>query len=417
RIYDWAAWSYRTAGLAWEWVFGAASLVVALAALAAIPGLSLLPYGYFLESGGRVARTGKLSSGFIGVRLAARAGGIVLGAFLSLLPLRFTSMMLGSARIVGNPDTIFAWRLGHNILTAVLLTHIVIACARGGRLRSFLWPFPHPWSLLVFAGRAIAGCGRFLWALVRLDRAGMARQIRAGWDVLTSPGRDFRRRPLATIAQGYVAGREAVWNFIVGLRLPYYFSLGFRGLIGTWVWLAIPTSLLAAGTRYPALGWIGAIMLFFVVMYLPFLQTRFAMQNRLAAMFDYKAVRYDFRRAPLMMWIALTVALVSALPLYLLYIEYPPEQIRWLPELVFTAFLFPAHLLTGWAYTCAVHRTKPAHWAWRWPTWFALAAPAALYVLILFFVQYIAQDGRLNLYDQHAFVTPFFSELTNLKGN
>src|SRR4051794_6645558 len=62
-----------------EWLFGLASLMVALSSLAALPILQFLSLGYFLESSGRVARTGRLRDGFIGVRRAARVGGLASG--------------------------------------------------------------------------------------------------------------------------------------------------------------------------------------------------------------------------------------------------------------------------------------------------------------------------------------------------
>src|SRR5438045_7866522 len=62
---------WHGAGSACEWLFGAATLVVGLAVLAAVPILQFLTLGYLLEAGGRVARTGKLRNGFIGVRIAA----------------------------------------------------------------------------------------------------------------------------------------------------------------------------------------------------------------------------------------------------------------------------------------------------------------------------------------------------------
>src|SRR3954447_17784896 len=47
-----------------DWVFGAVTLVVALAVLAAVPVVQLLSFGYFLEAAGRVARTGRLRDGW-----------------------------------------------------------------------------------------------------------------------------------------------------------------------------------------------------------------------------------------------------------------------------------------------------------------------------------------------------------------
>ena len=117
-------------GSAVEWLFGFACLFVALAVLAALPvlqflGLGYIPalshkaafllklpllqflsLGYLLEAGGRVARTGKLREGFIGVRLAARLGGVVLGSCLLLLPIRFVADMARAAEII---DPAAAW--------------------------------------------------------------------------------------------------------------------------------------------------------------------------------------------------------------------------------------------------------------------------------------------------------------------
>ena len=69
----------------WSGCLGAASLVVGLSALAAIPVAQFLSLGYLLEASGRVARSGRLRDGWIGVRRAARVGGIVAGC-LALAP-------------------------------------------------------------------------------------------------------------------------------------------------------------------------------------------------------------------------------------------------------------------------------------------------------------------------------------------
>ena len=69
-----------------EGVFGLISLVLGLSILAALPVAQFLSLGYFLESSARVARSGRLRDGLIGVRPAARVGGLVTGSALSLLP-------------------------------------------------------------------------------------------------------------------------------------------------------------------------------------------------------------------------------------------------------------------------------------------------------------------------------------------
>ena len=58
-----------------EWLFGLLSLVLGLSILAALPIINVLSLGYFLESSARVARSGRIRDGFVGVRKAARVGG------------------------------------------------------------------------------------------------------------------------------------------------------------------------------------------------------------------------------------------------------------------------------------------------------------------------------------------------------
>src|SRR4051794_20185245 len=70
-----------------EWTFGLISLVLGLAILAALPVVQFASLGYLLESAGRVARTGRLRDGLIGVRLAARVGGVVAGSCVAMGPL------------------------------------------------------------------------------------------------------------------------------------------------------------------------------------------------------------------------------------------------------------------------------------------------------------------------------------------
>src|ERR1700736_182258 len=83
-----------------EWVFGAAAIIVGLALLAALPLLQFLSLGYLLEAGARVARSGRLRDGFVGIRHAARLGSIVLGIWLVLLPLRVTASFTRAAQLI-----------------------------------------------------------------------------------------------------------------------------------------------------------------------------------------------------------------------------------------------------------------------------------------------------------------------------
>jgi hypothetical protein len=344
-----------------EWVFGAITLILGLAVLAAIPILQFMSLGYLLEAGGRVARTGRLRDGFIGIRQACRIGGIFLGSGLILLPLWWISSLASSADLI-DPDGPVArrWRVGLTVLTVLMLLHIVTACSRGGKLRHFLLPFTNPF-----------------WLARRLWRGGY-----------------------------YTEARDAVWDFVTALRLPFYFWLGIRGFAGTMVWLVVPISLLALGRSAPLLGFLGALMLGIVLLYVPFLQMRFAAENRFRALFELRAIRDRFRRAPWAFATAFFVTLAFAVPLYLLKIEMIPREAAWLPSLVFIVFIFPARLLTGWAYGRSAKRQTPRHWFFRLTSRLWMVPTAAVYVLIVFFSQYAAWNGIWSLYEQHAFLLP-----------
>ena len=106
---------------------------------------------------------------------------------------------------------------------------------------------------------------------------------------------------------------------------------------------------MAQGHRVPALGVLGAMLLAIVVLYVPFLQVRFARDNRFRAFRELRQARAEFRGAPFAFAIALWVHLLLAMPLYLLKIEVIPRDLVFLEGLVFLMFIFPARLLGGWA--------------------------------------------------------------------
>ena len=285
-----------------DWLFGFLALIFGLAALSVIPILNCFSLGYLLEASGRVAgEKGRLSAGFVGVRKAAVLGRIVIGAWLFILPVRFVAGMWRDAELIapGSPNSV-AWRIGLIILTVLAVAHIAWACIRGGRIRHFLWPAP-----------------------VRFFR----------W--IGRPGT-------------YTNMRDTTLDYLASLRLPHYFWLGARGFVGAVIWLALPVAILIGASHIPNSGGaaivalIGAGLLAIVVLYLPFLQTHFARENRFAALFEIRTVRSLFRRAPIAFWIALLITLLFALPLYLLKIQLTPREVAWLPSLLFVVFIFPA---------------------------------------------------------------------------
>ncbi|HEX3152730.1 MAG TPA: hypothetical protein VHR66_31950 [Gemmataceae bacterium] len=347
-----------------EWIFGFFCLIGGLAFLAALPILQFLSLGYLLEASGRVAKSGRIRDGFPGIRRAARLGGIILASWVFVLPLRILADFTDSAQIIdpeSNAST--AWRFGHYLLMALIIVHITLACAMGGKLRHFISPF------------------NLIWVLIRVFRGGY-----------------------------YTKLRDTLWNFTVSLRLPYVFWLGFRGFAAAFCWLVFPITWLAfSHTKAPAapfLGFVGAVMLGLVLIYLPFLQLRMVTTNRFSQGFNVLAVRRDFRKAPWAFAFAFFVTLLFALPLYLLKIEVVPKEAAWLPGLVFISFIYPARILTGWAMGRANRRKKPRHWFFRWTGRLPFVPAAAAYVAIVFLTQYTSWNGVFSLYEQHAFLVP-----------
>ncbi len=200
-------------------------------------------------------------------------------------------------------------------------------------------------------------------------------------------------------------------DYVLGLRLPFYFWLGLRGFVGALVWLIVPVGILMAATRLPLGGSIllslfGGFMLFVVVIHLPFLQGHFAASQHFQALFEVRAVRRLFLRAPLAFWLALLLTLLFAVPLYLLKIELTPRELAWLPSVLFVLFIFPARLFTGWALSRAQRREAPRHWFPRWLARLGILPVALLYVLVVYFTPYLSWNGVLSLLEQHAFLVP-----------
>ena len=138
----------RGVGSGAEWLFGLASLVLGLSILAALPLAQFLSLGYFLESSARVARTGRLRDGLIGVRHAARVGGVALGILLSLIPLWLAGSYAQTAELIDPGGSVARrWRVGLAIVTALTFVQITTACARGDGcgISSGRWACPSGW--------------------------------------------------------------------------------------------------------------------------------------------------------------------------------------------------------------------------------------------------------------------------------
>jgi hypothetical protein len=352
------AWSVRAA-------FGIVSLIVLLALLAAIPIVNFLVLGYLLEAEGGVARGGRLRRAFPLLTIAPRLGSIALGVWLWLLPLRFLANVAADARLI-DPTGRSTRRLDFAVtaLSVAIAAHLCLALARGGSIGCFLRPIKNA-----------------RWAI---------RQWRLG---------------------GYAEKAAAeIRAFVAGLRLRYHFWLGVRGAFGAFAWLVVPTALFAFASktegRQIVVTILGGLLLLPVLAWLPFLQARFASENRFRGLFELREVRRLFSHAPLAWLLAVVATYVLALPLYLLKVFLLPQDAMWFVTLVFILSIYPARLVTGWAYGRAVRRPQRANLMSRWSARLLMGPLVAVYVFLLFFTQFIGQHGKGVLFEHHAFLVP-----------
>lgn len=351
-----------------ELAFGVLSLFSLLAFLAAIPIVNFVALGYLLAAEGRVARTGQFRYAMPLLALAPRLGGIAAGVWFWWWIVRLVADAASDARLIA-PDSgvAAAWLIGLNLLSVLVVIHLVLAIARGGRLGLFFWPTP-------------------------LNALWLWKQIRRG---------------------GYLErSGNAITEFIGALRLRHHFWLGFRGFFLAFVWLFFPTALFSAlrDTSKPGqvvVTLIGAALLMVVLMWIPFLQAHFAGQNRWRAMFDVKLVRELYRRAPIVMCASIIVLYALCLPLYLFKVAALPQDVYWLLTPIFIASIYPAKILIGWAYFKAMHTDHRAWQLLRWPLWLILTPLMGLYVFVLFFTPAIGAAGRAVLFQHHGILLPW----------
>ena len=372
RLPPYPGWRHPLSSLVWviRGLFGLASLLLLLAVIAAIPIVNFIALGYLLEAEGRVGRSGRLRDGFPLLGLAPRLGTIALGIYLWLIPLRIITANAAAARIIspGSPHDVrlqmLKWVFGF-----VIVTHLCLALARGGSLGCFLRPIKN-----------------LRWLI---------RRLRDG-EYFETAGQHIR-------------------EFVSGLRLKHHFVLGVRGFFAAFVWLFIPT-LVYASVRDP--GGAGALQMLFggsllvlAFAWTPFLQARVAVENRFRSGLALGTVRDTFRYAPWAWLVAIVVTYVLALPLYLFKAFVLPRDALWPLTMIFIASIYPARLITGWAYHRALRRRAAglkSWWVTRTFVRLVLMLPLlATYVLILYFTQFLGAHGKLTLYEHHVFLLPW----------
>lgn len=350
-------------------LFGIVSLVLMLALLAAVPIVNFVSLGYLLETEGRVGRSGRLRSAFPLLGLAPRIGSIALGLWLWLIPLRLLGSAAADAQLIDPAGPAAFILVALKFVAWVAITaHLCLALARGGSLGCFFRPLKN-----------------VLWLIG---------QLRAGSYFAT-------------------ASRE-ICNFVTGLRLRHHFSLGIRGFAGAFAWLILPTALYAAVRHSEGpevlVTLVGGVLLVVAFAWVPFLQAHFAATNRFGAFRELRTVRRLFGHAPFAWLFATVVVYVLALPLYLFKIVLPPSDAMWFVTLVFVASIYPARVATGLAYHRAVRRQQAGKRSWWITRMFVRLLMLALiiaYVFLLFFTQFIGEEGKRELFQHHAFLLPW----------
>ncbi len=359
------AWWIRLPGRVLYAIFQFLSLVILLAVVSAIPILQLASLGYLLEVSRRIADPKQGRRVLPGIDRATRIGVILAGATLTWLPVWLVSNYAYSAELI-EPGSVVSqrWHIAAWIVSLLWVVHVAWAALRGGCWYHFLWPAPI----------------RFL------------RQI---W------------RPST-----WQRAEDSLWNYTVGLKIPSLMWLGFRGFLGGLMWLAVPAGMMVIGLRAneqpvrALIGFIGALLMTWVILYVPFLQVQMARENRFSAFFDVRSIRRDFKRAPWAYALAFFVTLLVSLPLYIFRIESLPKELLWLPCVFFVLLTLPARMLVGWAMRRG-HRDIPKrHWLSRWGAWGFQIIGIPAYVLFLYLSTLASWDGALIILIQHAFLLP-----------
>ena len=359
---------FQAAYWVWELLFGVVSLFAFLAFLAAVPVANVLALGYMLEAQGRVARTGKLRYAMPLLPLAPKLGGIALGLWAWYWLVRLVADAASDAALIApGSGAAIGWRIGLLALSIFVTVHLVLAIARGGRLGLFFWPTP-------------------------LNGIWLARRL--------------FQRDYADMAA------SAVKEFIAALRLRHHFSLGLRGFIGAFAWLFIPTVMFGAlnDTSKPGqiiLTLLGGLALVLTLSWIPFLQARFAAENRLSAIRDLRTIRELYRHAPIMWFLSVVVLYALALPLYLFKLFEVPQDMRWMLTPIFIVSIYPAKIFIGWAYHRAVKKEKRGWFLVRTVCNLLLLPLLSFYVLLLFFTPAVGAAGRAILFQHHALLLPW----------
>lgn len=349
-------------------LFSFLSLILILAVLAAIPIVNVFVLGYFMNVEGRVARTGRFRDAFPLIDVATRIVTIVAGIWICLLPLRFLASFAADARLI-DPGSAAGVNLhiAVNVGWWLISVHILLALARGGSLWCFVRPIKN-----------------FFWT----------------WNQLNS-------------GTYFATADAAISGFVAQLQVRRHFWLGIRGFAVAFLWLFFPTALYSIA-REPEgiqilLTILGGFSLAIMLTWAPYLQARFAAEERFRGGLQLREVRQLYAHAPIACSLNLILLFALSLPLYLFKAFLLPPEVMWPVTLIFVATIYPTRILTGWVYHRAVRKReqgRKSHWSVRWLCSVLTVAVLGIYVFIVFFTQFLGEQGKLVLFHHHALLLP-----------
>ncbi|MEY3174042.1 MAG: hypothetical protein RLZZ436_1956 [Planctomycetota bacterium] len=348
--------------------FGALCIILALAILAAVPGLNVLALGYLVEPQRRVALSGRLRDGFPLLVLAPRLGIMLICVLIFQLPLRFQGTRVSDAMVLLGPDHPRTQLMATTLTTLQWLigTHLVLAILNGSTLGCYLRPVRN-----------------------------LRRSLRL---LLTTDG----RRELA-------AGIDLVLSILQPVQ---HFLAGLRAFFGAAVWLIIPTSLLVAYSPpdrvkpvFGLLAAIGVVLMIPVVAWLPFLQVQQIVAGRFKAVLAVREVRRRIRTAPLAWMFSTTLLCLMTLPLYLGKVRLPPADALLVLTPIFVVLIYPARLAVAWAWHRG-GRSQPARWLLHVAARLIMIPILAVYAIFLLLTPAISELGRNAPFENQAFLGP-----------
>lgn len=395
-------------------IFGIVSIVILLAITASIPILQFISFGYLIEVSGRLARQRTFRDAMIGLSKASKLGGVIVGCWLTCLPVRLLSNIWEEAYLI-DPSSSATLITGNCLVLLIILSvcHIFTALICGGRLRYFFWPLIAPASLSFWLVRRLTGI-KAIRLVIKYTLGLIAPNIDKDISNAKPIGAWFP--PLILLSRLrteniYTTTRDNTWSFFVSLNLKYYMLLGLKGFVGSFVWLLVPTLLLVSASYeesglsilFGILGVLFAIPIFGTLL---FLQTHYAVDGKLIRFIEICQVWKNFGRAPIAHLMALTVSLILALPLFLLKIETIPSELLWTLSLVFIIFSWPARLALGWAYRRGKTAARSRRWWLRYPILLASVPVAFAFTIILTLTRYVSWNGALSLFENHVFLLP-----------